>query len=106
MKEQNRFLEVATEKRKRGRPSIDIGATSFLGGIRYNKRARKPMVLESPIDISHMSFGALSKEVKIALAKGSAMAKTACAAGKEAFCRRKSRRRASTYLRIFPTNTA
>lgn len=41
------------------------------------KHAKKPMVLESPIYISHMSFGALSKEIKIALAKGSAMAKTA-----------------------------
>ncbi len=45
------------------------------------KRARKPMVLESPIYISHMSFGALSKEVKVALAKGSAMAKTAMCSG-------------------------
>ena len=45
------------------------------------KHARKPMVLESPIYISHMSFGALSKEVKIALSKGSAMAKTAMCSG-------------------------
>ncbi|MGN0571282.1 MAG: rubrerythrin [Candidatus Fimenecus sp.] len=45
------------------------------------KRAKKPMVLQSPIYISHMSFGALSREVKIALAKGSAMAKTAMCSG-------------------------
>ena len=45
------------------------------------KHAKKPMVLESPIYISHMSFGALSKEVKVALAKGSAMAKTAMCSG-------------------------
>lgn len=45
------------------------------------KNAKKPMVLESPIYISHMSFGALSKEVKIALAKGSCMAKTAMCSG-------------------------
>lgn len=45
------------------------------------KNARKPMVLESPIYISHMSFGALSYESKIALAKGSAMAKTAMSSG-------------------------
>ena len=45
------------------------------------KNARKPMVLESPIYISHMSFGALSKETKVALAKGSAMAKTAMCSG-------------------------
>lgn len=45
------------------------------------KHAEKPMVLESPIYISHMSFGALSKETKIALSKGSAMAKTAMCSG-------------------------
>lgn len=45
------------------------------------KHAKKPMVLSSPVYISHMSFGALSKEVKIALAKGSAMAKTAMCSG-------------------------
>ena len=45
------------------------------------KHSKKPMVLESPVYISHMSFGALSREVKIALAKGSAMAKTAMCSG-------------------------
>lgn len=45
------------------------------------KLARKPMVLENPVYISHMSFGALSKETKIALAKGSAMAHTAMCSG-------------------------
>ena len=45
------------------------------------KKAKKPMVLESPVYISHMSFGALSKESKIALAKGSAMAGTAMCSG-------------------------
>ena len=45
------------------------------------KYARKPMVLESPIYISHMSFGALSREIKVALAKGSAMARTAMCSG-------------------------
>ena len=45
------------------------------------KHAKKPMVLESPVYISYMSFGALSKEVKVALAKGSAMAKTAMCSG-------------------------
>ena len=44
------------------------------------KHARKPMVLESPIYISHMSFGALSREAKIALSRGSAMAKNVCPA--------------------------
>lgn len=43
--------------------------------------ARKPMVLEGPVFISHMSFGALSKEAKVTLAKGSAMAGTAMCSG-------------------------
>ncbi|MDE7022565.1 MAG: FMN-binding glutamate synthase family protein, partial [Lachnospiraceae bacterium] len=41
------------------------------------KRAKKPMVLDMPVYISHMSLGALSREPKIALAKGSAAAGTA-----------------------------
>ncbi len=45
------------------------------------KHAKRPMVLENPVYISHMSFGALSKEIKVALAKGSAMAKTAMCSG-------------------------
>ena len=45
------------------------------------KKAKKPMILENPVYISHMSFGALSKEVKTALSMGSAMAKTAMCSG-------------------------
>lgn len=45
------------------------------------KNARKPMVIESPVYISHMSFGALSKEAKVSLARGSAMVKTAMCSG-------------------------
>ncbi len=45
------------------------------------KHAKKPMVLDGPVYISHMSFGALSKEAKIAMAKGSAMAGTAMCSG-------------------------
>lgn len=45
------------------------------------KNAAKPMVLENPVYISHMSFGALSKETKVALAKGSAMAGSAMCSG-------------------------
>lgn len=45
------------------------------------KNAKKPLVLETPIFVTHMSYGALSKEVKISLAKGSAMMKTAIASG-------------------------
>ncbi|HIR28924.1 MAG TPA: alpha-hydroxy-acid oxidizing protein [Candidatus Choladousia intestinigallinarum] len=45
------------------------------------KRAAKPLILENPVYISHMSFGALSREAKIALAKGSAMAGSAMCSG-------------------------
>ena len=45
------------------------------------KHARKPMVLRNPVYVSHMSFGALSKETKVALAKGSAMAGSAMCSG-------------------------
>ncbi len=45
------------------------------------KKAKKPMMLEGPVYVSHMSFGALSEEIKVALAKGSAMAKTAMCSG-------------------------
>lgn len=37
------------------------------------KNAAKPMELETPLMVSHMSYGALSKEAKMALAKGSGM---------------------------------
>ena len=54
----------------------EVDAVTIIG-----KHAKKPMVLENPVYISHMSFGALSREAKIALAKGSAMAKTAMCSG-------------------------
>ena len=44
-------------------------------------KAAKPMILENPVYVSHMSFGALSREAKIALAKGSAMARSATCSG-------------------------
>lgn len=43
--------------------------------------AKRPMILDHPVYISHMSFGALSRETKIALAKGSAAARTAMCSG-------------------------
>ncbi len=43
--------------------------------------ARQPLVVEMPILITHMSFGALSRDIKIALAKGSAAVGTATSSG-------------------------
>jgi len=48
---------------------------------RIGPKAKHPLVIETPIVITHMSFGALSKEVKIALATGSAAVKTAMSSG-------------------------
>ncbi len=44
-------------------------------------KAVHPLVIETPVFITHMSYGALSAEVKIALAKGSAAVKTAIGGG-------------------------
>lgn len=44
-------------------------------------KANHPLVIETPVYITHMSFGALSKEVKIALSIGSAAVKTAMCSG-------------------------
>ncbi|MCC0782172.1 alpha-hydroxy-acid oxidizing protein [Clostridioides sp. ES-S-0108-01] len=54
----------------------EVNTTTIIG-----KKAKKPMVIENPVYISHMSFGALSKELKIALAKGAAKNKTAMCSG-------------------------
>jgi len=43
--------------------------------------AEHPLVIATPVYVSHMSFGALSREIKIALAKGSAAAGTAICSG-------------------------
>ena len=47
---------------------------------RSPRRAR-PLILNNPVYISHMSFGALSREAKIALATGSTMAGSAMCSG-------------------------
>lgn len=60
-------------------PLLDHEAVNIRTVI--GKNARKPLVLESPVYISHMSFGSLSREVKVALARGSAMAGTAMGSG-------------------------
>ncbi|HBF5909412.1 TPA: alpha-hydroxy-acid oxidizing protein [Clostridioides difficile] len=54
----------------------EVNTTTIIG-----KKAKKPMIIENPVYISHMSFGALSKELKITLAKGAAQNKTAMCSG-------------------------
>ena len=45
------------------------------------KNAKKPLVLDIPVFVSDMSFGALSREAKIALATGAEMAGTGICSG-------------------------
>lgn len=44
-------------------------------------KAERPMIIDMPIYVTHMSFGALSRDVKMALAKGSAAVRTAMCSG-------------------------
>lgn len=53
-----------------------VSTTTVIG-----KNAKRPMILSTPVYISHMSFGALSKETKVALSQGSALAHTAMCSG-------------------------
>ena len=50
-------------------------------GLVIGPRAKKPLVLETPLFVSDMSFGALSEEAKVALAKGAERAGTAICSG-------------------------
>lgn len=54
----------------------EILTTTLIG-----PKAKKPLVLDIPIFISDMSFGALSREAKLALAKGAEMAHTGICSG-------------------------
>ncbi len=67
--------------------------------------AKQPLVIETPLYISHMSFGALSREVKIALATGSAAVKTAMCSG-EGGILPESHKASSTYLSMCRICTA
>lgn len=44
-------------------------------------KAGQPLEIETPVYVTHMSFGALSREIKVALAKGSAAVGTAMCSG-------------------------
>ncbi len=74
------FDDIVVLGAQLARLPLEDGAPVSLRTV-IGKNAKQPMVLESPVYVSHMSFGALSRETKIALAKGSAMAKTAVCSG-------------------------
>jgi glutamate synthase domain-containing protein 2 len=54
----------------------EVDATTVIG-----PRAKRPLRLERPLFVSDMSFGALSEEAKISLAKGAQMAGTGICSG-------------------------
>ncbi|SES90653.1 Glutamate synthase domain-containing protein 2 [Methanococcoides vulcani] len=53
-----------------------VNTTTVIG-----PKAKHPLVIETPVFITHMSYGALSSEIKQALAMGSAAVKTAMCSG-------------------------
>ncbi len=57
-------------------PDVEVSTKTVIG-----KNSKQPLVIETPVYISHMSFGAISKEFKTALAIGSAAAKTVICSG-------------------------
>lgn len=71
----------------------DVNITTVIG-----KHAKQPMELDGPVYVSHMSFGALSKEMKVGLAKGAAMAGTAMCSGEGGIL---PEERAASYKYIF-----
>lgn len=55
---------------------VPVNAQTVIG-----PQAKVPLKIETPIYVTHMSFGALSREAKIALATGSAAVKTVMCSG-------------------------
>lgn len=55
---------------------VEVGSRLIIG-----PKAKKPLALDIPLFVSDMSFGALSEEAKIALAKGAELAGTGICSG-------------------------
>jgi glutamate synthase domain-containing protein 2/CDGSH-type Zn-finger protein len=69
-------IMVAQLHRKPLLEDMDVGT-----GLVIGPESRKPLELEIPLLVSDMSFGALSEEAKIALAKGADLAGTGICSG-------------------------
>jgi glutamate synthase domain-containing protein 2 len=69
-------IMVAQMARKPLMEDVEVGSELVIG-----PRADKPLRLEIPLFVSDMSFGALSEEAKIALAKGAELAGTGICSG-------------------------
>ena len=68
-----RGAQLATIPLNEGEP---VRTETILG-----PKADRPLVIDTPVYVSHMSYGALSREAKLAMAKGSAAVKTAMCSG-------------------------
>ncbi len=69
-------IMVAQMARKPLMEDAEVGSEILIG-----PKAQKPLQLDIPLFVSDMSFGALSEEAKIALAKGAEMAGTGICSG-------------------------
>ena len=58
-----------------------LGSENVETSVIIGKKAKKPLKLDIPLFVSDMSYGALSKEAKIALSKGAEMAGTGICSG-------------------------
>ncbi len=92
-----RFGEGAVEAMRTTRPVVGFDAVQFRPaqlatlpvlddepitlGVTLGAKCNHPLTLSMPVLVSHMSFGALSKEAKIALARASADAGIAICSG-------------------------
>lgn len=90
------FEEVLIKGCQLDKMPLDDDAKVSLKTV-IGKRAKKPLELSLPFYVSHMSFGALSKEAKIALAKGSSIVDTAMCSG-EGGMLEESRKAAQKYI--------
>jgi glutamate synthase domain-containing protein 2 len=71
-------IQIITAQLAR-RPLLDDAKVDTI--VTIGKKAKKPLILNIPILVSDMSFGALSEEAKIALAKGAELAGTGICSG-------------------------
>jgi glutamate synthase domain-containing protein 2/CDGSH-type Zn-finger protein len=69
-------IMVAQFQRKPLMEDVAVGTEIVIG-----PEAQRPLHLESPLFVSDMSFGSLSQEAKVALAKGAELAGTAICSG-------------------------
>ena len=69
-------IMVAQLHRKPLMEDVEVGTELVVG-----PNAKKPLVLKIPLFVSDMSFGALSEEAKVALAKGAELAGTGICSG-------------------------